>query len=442
MTWQNESVLRNILQNVSAEKPITRSALSLSSSAAAADAKPLKDSARRQIWELRGPSHCSIIGTCLTLGELRRLARRTGFLADEARYDDYQIHGMFVGKMHEENVVSRATQKHLDAKFEGAIRKAKKLDSDDAFLAYWETAVDHGFVPGAYWALVAHPRLSHVVEVRIFGDVHMMSHICGASNRGDARAIAEARREKADLARRLAGAIADRNDKIQQQRTEIERLTKLIHELEPLAAECGRLRQSLEADWRATRLAAMESEVETLREENAALRDKCARTELQREHLKARLERAVNPIDRSGRQAPAPQSPDDAEPSFEDWDAPDGLCGRCLLYVGGRPRTVSRLKQLVARRNGFLLHHDGGVEHTQAILGDLVRRADAVFFPVDCVSHGAAGAVKALCESHGIPYCPLRTASVAAFQKAIQTFGREPSSRSFVTTDETSVPRP
>ncbi len=30
--------------------------------------------------------------------------------------------------------------------------------------------------------------------------------------------------------------------------------------------------------------------------------------------------------------------------------------------------------------------------------GELVRRADAVFFPVDCVSYRAVGAVKSLCE--------------------------------------------
>ena len=95
--------------------------------------------ARRRIWEIGGPSHCSIIGTCLTLGELRKMARRTGFLVNEARYRDHHIHGLFVEKMYDENTVSRAIQKHLDAKFEGAIRKAKPLDGDEAFLVYWES---------------------------------------------------------------------------------------------------------------------------------------------------------------------------------------------------------------------------------------------------------------------------------------------------------------
>ncbi len=390
-----------------------------------ADARRPDASARRRIWEILEVSHCSVIGTCLTLGELRRLARRIGF-ANEARYTDYEIHALFVERMGEENVVSRAAQKHLDAKFEGAIRKARSLDGADGFLAYWEAAVDTGFVPGAYWALVTHSRLPRAVELQIYSDVHMMSHICGASHRGDARAIAEARRDKADLARRLTGVIAERNDDIRRQRTEIERLTKLVRELQPLAVECGRLRGLMEADERGARLSAIEDEAATLREENTILRQKCARLELRCEHLKARLETLRNPVVSTVQPSHDSQSPDDADTVFEECDAPNDLCGRCLLYVGGRPRTVCRLQQLVASRNGSLLHHDGGVEHSRAILSDLIKRADAVFFPVDYVSHGAADAVKTLCESHRIPYSPLRSASAAAFATAIRKFGRQP----------------
>ena len=171
-----------------------------------------------------------IIGTCLTIAELRKIARRTGFLGDEARYGDYQIHGLFVEKMHDENVVARAVQKHLDTKYEGAIRKAKALGGDDALLSYWETAVDNGFVPGAYWALIGHPRLTSSVETRIFGDIHMMSHISGAAHRGDAREVVEARREKAEIARRLANVIGERNDELARLRAEIGRMSVELRE--------------------------------------------------------------------------------------------------------------------------------------------------------------------------------------------------------------------
>ncbi|OAI30145.1 hypothetical protein A1351_09570 [Methylosinus sp. R-45379] len=371
--------------------------------------------ARRRIWEIIGASHCSIVGTCLTIAELRKIARRTGFLGEEARYNDYQVHGLFVEKMHDENIVSRAVQKHLDTRYEGAIRKAKALDGEEALLAYWESAVDNGFVPGAYWALIGHPRLTPGVETRIFGDIHMMSHLSGAAHRGDAREVAEARREKAEIARRLASVIAERNDELTVLRDEIARLGAQLREARTLAAECESLRREVDI------LRAAERSDETLRE-LAALR--LSHAELREDHtrLERRLERTKA---KETRAAPAPivseiavaAAPIADEPRESETD----LCGRCLLYVGGRPRTVCRLQRLVEQRNGSLIHHDGGVEDNRAMLSELVRRADAVFFPVDCVSHRAVGAVKSLCESHGIPYCPLRSASASAFERAIET---------------------
>jgi hypothetical protein len=380
--------------------------------------------ARRRIWEIIGASHCSIIGTCLTIAELRKIARRTGFLGNESRYSDYQVHGLFVEKMHEENVVSRAVQKHLDTKYEGAVRKAKTLDGEEELIGYWEAAVDNGLVAGAYWALIGHPRLPASVETRIFGDIHMMSHLSGAAHRGEAREIAEARREKAEIARRLANVIAERDDELALLRGEIVRLGEELREARALAAESESLRREIEALRAEERSEETLRELESLRSAHAALLEDHARLERRLERLRARNRRmaAAEPARRVAPPAVASEIAVAAQPrAGEPSENGSDLCGRCLLYVGGRPRTVCRLQRLVARRNGSLIHHDGGMEDSRAMLSELVRRADAVFFPVDCVSHRAVGAVKSLCESHGIPYCPLRSASASAFEKAIAT---------------------
>jgi len=59
------------------------------------------------------------------------------------------------------------------------------------------------------------------------------------------------------------------------------------------------------------------------------------------------------------------------------------------------------------------------MEEGAALLPALVARADIAFFPVDCVSHLAAGQVKRLCRQAGKTYMPLRSASVACFLGAI-----------------------
>ena len=66
-----------------------------------------------------------------------------------------------------------------------------------------------------------------------------------------------------------------------------------------------------------------------------------------------------------------------------------------------------------------LLHHDGGEEHSLHVLEGLVGRADAVFCPIDCVSHQACLAAKQLCRRLEKPFVPLRTGSGTCFLRAI-----------------------
>ena len=60
-----------------------------------------------------------------------------------------------------------------------------------------------------------------------------------------------------------------------------------------------------------------------------------------------------------------------------------------------------------------------GIEENLAALPGLVSRADAAFFPMDCISHSAAGQIKKCCRDGHKPFIPLRTASVASFAAAI-----------------------
>ena len=53
----------------------------------------------------------------------------------------------------------------------------------------------------------------------------------------------------------------------------------------------------------------------------------------------------------------------------------------------------------------------GVSEHNAAMIPGLVSRADMVVFPVDCISHEAAIAVKRSCRLMGKRYVPLRTSS-------------------------------
>ena len=96
------------------------------------------------------------------------------------------------------------------------------------------------------------------------------------------------------------------------------------------------------------------------------------------------------------------------------------LSGKTLLYVGGRSNQVPKLKRLAEECGADLLHHDGGLEGSSHALAALAMRADAILFPVDCISHGAVATVKRVCRQLGKSYVPLRRSGLSSFAGAIQ----------------------
>jgi len=100
---------------------------------------------------------------------------------------------------------------------------------------------------------------------------------------------------------------------------------------------------------------------------------------------------------------------------------PLDLSGLRILLVGGLRQRVSHFKKLVEGSNGCFVHHDGGMEESLDRLDSLFGRADAVVFPVDCVSHAALGKVKRLCRRWNKPYVPMRRSGIGAFTEALAT---------------------
>jgi len=108
--------------------------------------------------------------------------------------------------------------------------------------------------------------------------------------------------------------------------------------------------------------------------------------------------------------------------SFDGYD----LEGRCILLVGGRLHHASHIRQIVESHNGIFVHHDGGMENNLSRLTGCFRQADAVFFPVDCVSHAAQNKVKQLCRQWNTPYYPLRSSGTGSFSRALELFAANP----------------
>lgn len=399
-----------------AAMPVPSSAVIPRPSTISPDDLVLPARGRDRIWELSPNLHCSVVGTCLSTADLRQLFAKLND-PDARTASEHALHGRAVRAAGQKEVAGKLLNKLLDKRHETAIRRFAKARTAAEVRALWQEALERGDIPGAYWAVLSHPATDGPLVQEVYGEVHMLSHLVGMSNRADIARL-----------RHLEQELGARDDRIARQE---ERLQQIGTEREALARRVAALEQAAGRQAAAPTPAPVENEALRRR-----LADEQARSALLAERLAAQDEavaRLTGRVEQAEGQAAALQGEiaaleaaldqPAAEPAEASGPAPE-LQGRTLLYVGGRPKQVEQLRALAARFGGVLLSHDGGVEDSPTLLPGLVSQADIAFFPVDCVSHHAAGQVKRLCRAAEKPFAPLRTASLASFAAAVGSMGR------------------
>ncbi len=393
---------------------------------------------RTKIWEL--PDYqCSVVGTCLSVRELEKVARQTG-LELEPDATEFQIHGTFVMLCKRKGRVAKAVARLLDRKYAAAVRGFSQARDDDALRELWRQARSRGDIPGPYWALLTHPDALPALKSEAFGDVHMLSHLVGAANRADIRRLCEleealekmeTRRARVRAAfKRGVTAIATENkalkDRLAAMAKEVEqyRNGSKAHASAALRAENEALLRSLGAqsvelmqgnmlrDSLARKAEAYERRLTlTLREG----RDKDAELAL----LNRKMERLF---------AIPPDSacPPDCDKAGTDQCPGPSLCGKRILYVGGRANLVTHYRHAVERCGGEFLHHDGGVEQTRQALPRVLVGVDAVVCPVDCISHDACQCVKDICKHTMKPCVFLRSSGLSSLVRTLEELCADP----------------
>lgn len=378
---------------------------------------PLVESSgrRARIWEVSPSLHCSIIGTCLSAAELRQLLVKF----DEAgarTASDHTLHKCGVLAAGRRDKLGKALQKLLDGKHETTIRQFVKAESAEEVRAFWMRSFEQGLIPGGYWAVITHPSTTRTLVEEAFGQIHMLSHMIGSSNRADIQRLRELERE-----------IAERDEKIVRQQA---RLADSALERSALRREV----EKLSADLRSAASSPSESRPAFVHDADTALRrlDAEKRRSARLIEQIGRLEKQLSEAQREGSGMEAQRLALESElASLERILTPsddcrperarriDGLAGRTILYVGGRPGLVASLRGLCIESDTRFLAHDGGIEDSLSNLPGYVSRADLVVFPVDCVSHSAVGIIRKICNDSAKPYVPLRKASIASFVDAL-----------------------
>ena len=369
---------------------------------------------RKRLWEMTAGWHCSILGTCLTLADLRALARKLPLKIRQGFPVGYQLHGFFVKEADQPGRAAKMLTKLLDRKHAAAIRRLKGIKDAKGLEDAWVEAMAAGDIPGPYWAILSHPAATTDLSERMFADVHMLSHLVGASNRGDIRRLTDLEEENAGLRDKLAKQQNHHRLRLDEKEKMINALRDQLHH-DPERAIRISTPAAPDGDGACASVPALQGELRHM-EIRAAQADVTLRGQRSRIEELSRLVDSLLDENRSLETALVRERGTGPAGSSDcDTSCPFDLGGRSLLYVGGRQQTVHRLKSLVEAWNGHFLHHDGGLEKSINELAGAVVKADAVVFPTDCVSHDAALQVKRLCRQTMKPFVPLRSSGVASF---------------------------
>jgi hypothetical protein len=154
---------------------------------------------RKKLWEFPTYLHCSVVGTCLSTSELRRIISRVKG-HDLKGLSDLTLHEEAVSIAGHHDVAGKLLHKALDRRYEATIKRFSKAKDMHEVRRFWDDARHSGDIPGAYWALLTHPASTDEMTKAAFGDLHMLSHLVGAANRADIRRLTVLEAEKAELA--------------------------------------------------------------------------------------------------------------------------------------------------------------------------------------------------------------------------------------------------
>src|SRR5262245_12221948 len=166
------------------------------------DGLPAHAPRRTRVWEFDSSLHCSIIGTCLTTAELRHVLDKLK-ISGARTASDHDLHTVGVMLAGRREGGAKFIHKALDRQHRATITRYSSAKDPAAVLALWEESLKRGDVPGAYWAALTHPLTTDDVVKRVFGDVHMLSHLVGAANRADVRRLRQLEEDNAVLAAKV-----------------------------------------------------------------------------------------------------------------------------------------------------------------------------------------------------------------------------------------------
>lgn len=407
---------------------------------------------RKKLWDIDASFKCSVIGTCLSSSEMRKLSREKVF-AIAPGYDDYQLHTQFITISRQPDLKGKSLHKYLEKKYRIDTRKYFMVATDAEIEALWHDDFLQGRVQSGWWAVMTHPQVSMDLVNRLYGQLHMQGHYSVSSFHKKKLEIKELN-SKVTALEEVLGAERQMYRREKQNfkeqlsilAMETDRMDILVRENQFLREKIINLNQDqagvnappvkgvprqFNADqpeigvFVKDRNDAAASDLFLMRETEESSRKKVE--EMKKELCRLEQQKAEQAQEIASLEKMLLQFMDQDVPcricGDQDTEKCPGrnLCGKTVLYVGGLNKMVPHYRQMVENFGGCFIHHDGGKEVSRNILPKMLTAADAVFCPIDCVSHDACNCAKKICKRNQKPLVLMRSASLSSLAKGLSS---------------------
>ena len=388
---------------------------------------------RRKLWTMSCETLFQNIAASLAPDFIVKLCRRCQYPLPDANHSDLALYHLAHEHCHRDSPFSRQVQRYLNRRYEALISQMTQLSPSDvrakvmAVLAQ-EQAPSPSLLPGMMWAVCSDPRQElRPIEQFFVEELHLRSHcLLLAQFRGEAPSEtepADANAERETLERTLKQLKTERDDlrqdvqNLQRANTRMKQdNVRLQGDLDDAKQHCATLEQQRRSQ------AAQASQGVTLREVrklqyevtrlNDALRDK--ETEAARlAALVASHGPTPPPDDYSDDRGIPGESPPPEWPVFD-------LRGKRVALIGGLTKASGHYEQAISDLGGLCMRYEGSANQGHKKLARIIRQADVVFCPVDCVSHGTANAAKKLCRSLDKPCHFLRSSGISHVREKLR----------------------
>lgn len=386
---------------------------------------------RKKLWRLPQHSLCQIIGTCLNLDELVKVAAKNCYKIPD-NLSDYELHKHFVSVAMYKMPITIQLQKYLDKKYAKEIRLFKPLKIYDDLLECWTTLKNKGDIAGGFWAAMTNANCCNQLIELIFGDVHMYSHLQGGNEHTNKKNL---EKSKLYLVQLQNWQQTQQKKSFEQQKADKKQIKQLLQTLNDQKLENKRLNVlliSIESLKIPPNKRTITAELNTNKQQLKKIKLMLINSNKAKQKLNHQLEDLTGQLTAS----------QDCNQTLEQdlhfleqglskipcqqniqcyADCNKNLAGKNILYVGGKTCLTPLYRELVTRFKGEFIHHDGGIEDNSHILPAKLGKADMVVCPEDCISHTAYWCVKRYCKKVKKPLWILPSAGLSSFSKMLES---------------------